>query len=276
MLSHWPEYLAEAAGLALFMVVASACSSLIDHPASPVHQAIGDPVLRRALMGMAMGLTAMALIYSPPGARSGAHFNPSTTLTFYRLGRVAGADAAAYVAMQTAGGILGVALAAVIFAPWIGDPAVRHVATVPGPWGAGVAFGAEVAITFLLMTVVLHVSNHPRWSRYTGVAAGLLVATYITVEAPVSGMSLNPARSLAPALWAGTLDTMWVYVLAPPFGMLAAAEVYVRLRGAHRVYCAKLHHHTAARCIFHCRVDTLRDTASAIPAPGAPAPARGL
>src|SRR5438094_5660031 len=73
---HWPEYLMEAAELGAFMLSACAFTVLLWHPASPVHQAIANPTLRRTLTGVAMGLTAIAIIYSPWGKRSGAHFNP--------------------------------------------------------------------------------------------------------------------------------------------------------------------------------------------------------
>jgi aquaporin Z len=248
---HWPEYAMEALGLGGFMVAAAAFASLLHHPASPVRQAIADDVVRRALMGLAMGATAAALIYSPIGARSGAHVNPATTLTFLRLGRIHPVDAAAYVAAQFAGALAGLAAAAVLLAPWIASPAVNYVATLPGPSGAGVAFAAEVAIACLLMTVVLHLTGHARWSRYTGLVVGLLVALYITVEDPLSGMSLNPARSSSPALFIGRLDTLWIYGVAPPLGMLIAAELFVR--GGRDALCAKLHHRRGARCIFHCR-----------------------
>jgi aquaporin Z len=253
---HWPEYVMEAAGLGLFMLSASVFALLVHHPDGPVQPYVGDPLLRRMLMGAAMGLTAIALIYSPIGARSGAHINPATTLTFFRLGRVHAADAAGYIASQFVGGLLGISVAAALLAPWIAD--VRYVATRPGPWGPGAAFGAEVVITFLLMSVVLRVSNHPRWSRWTGVMVGSLVAVYITVEDPISGMSMNPARSFGPALYDGSMATLWIYFLAPPVGMLLAAELYVRQAGLARVFCAKLHHHTSARCIFECRFEELR------------------
>jgi aquaporin Z len=255
---HLPEYTLEALGLGLFMVAAVGAATLLEHPASPIHGAVPNPMARRALMGLAMGATSMALVYSPIGARSGAHFNPATTAMFYRLGRVSGRDLAGYATAQVAGGLGGLLLAGWLFAPWIADRTVRYVATSPGPWGDTAAFVAEAAMTFVLMSVVLRVANHPRWSRWTGVAAGCLVALYITIEAPVSGMSLNPARSLGPSLATGELDRFWIYLLAPVLGMFAAAEVYVRQRGRARVFCAKLHHHTAARCIFHCRFDTLK------------------
>jgi aquaporin Z len=109
---HWPEYLIEAAGLGVFMLVACVFGTLLGHPASPVVRAVPDALARRALMGVAMGLTAIGLIYSPWGRRSGAHFNPATTLTFWRLGKVASADAALYALAQAVGGIAGVGVAA--------------------------------------------------------------------------------------------------------------------------------------------------------------------
>ena len=250
---HWPEYLIEAAGLGLFMLVACAFGTLLGHPASPVVQAIPAPLARRALMGGAMGLTAVTLIYSPWGRRSGAHFNPATTLTFWRLGKVATADAALYVVAQTVGGIAGVMVAAALVGSPLAAPDVRYVATLPGLVGPLGAFAAEIAITFVLMSVVLGASNTAGLARLTGLFAGSLVATYITLEAPLSGMSMNPARSLASALPAGTWATLWIYFTAPPIGMLLAAELYVRRRGLASVFCAKLHHDTSQRCIFRCR-----------------------
>ena len=254
---HWPEYLAEALGLGLFMISASLFASLIEHPASPVRQAVGDAMARRMLMGLAMGSTAVALIYSPNGARSGAHMNPATTFTYWRLGKLHSLDMTGYIVAQFVGATAGMLVSSQLFRTWIDAPQVHYVATVPGPWGALPAFGAEVFITFVLMTAVLRVSNHTTRSRYTGLVAGTLVALYITFEAPISGMSLNPARSLGPALLTGELDTLWIYFVAPPSGMLLAAELFVRSRGPGAVFCAKLHHHSSARCIFDCRFHEL-------------------
>src|ERR671918_3194457 len=162
---HWPEYLIEAAGLGLFMLVACVFGTLLGHRGSPMVLAVPDPLARRALMGLAMGLTAMGLIYSPWGRRSGAHFNPATTLTFWRLGKVASADAALYAVAQTAGGVAGVGLAAVLLGPALAAPGVHYVATLPGEAGALGAVIAECIITFILMSVVLRVSNTARPAR---------------------------------------------------------------------------------------------------------------
>jgi aquaporin Z len=250
---HWPEYLIEATCLGLFMVSACVFGTLFEHPASPVRQAIADPTIRRIPMGLAMGLTAIALIYSPIGQRSGAHMNPAATLAFLRLGKIAPIDAGAYIAAQIVGGIVGVQATALILHEALGHPAVNHVATLPGPDGSLVAFGAELLISCLLMLVVLGVSNTPRLAYLTGLCAGLLVMIYIVVEAPLSGMSMNPARSLGSAVPGQAWGDLWLYFVAPPLGMLLAAEIYVRLRGYGAVLCAKLHHPRSGPCIFDCR-----------------------
>ena len=85
---HWPEYLCEAAELGLFMISAGLFTILLHHPSSPVLNFIPSEFTRRMLTGIAMGSTAIALVFSPLGKRSGAHFNPAVTLTFWRLGKV--------------------------------------------------------------------------------------------------------------------------------------------------------------------------------------------
>ena len=252
---HWPEYLMEAAGLAVFMLSASLFGVAIEHPDSPVRQAIGDPVARRALTGVAMALTAIGIIYSPWGRRSGAHINPGTTLAFWRLGKIAAPDAMFYVVAQFAGGLAGAFVGSLLLGAALDDPNVRHVVTVPGPGGAGLAFGSETLISFALLFTVLVAANARRLNRYTGALVGCLIAGYITLEAPLSGMSMNPARTLASAATGHVWTSIWVYFLAPPLGMLLAAETWLRLRGPRSVLCAKLHHENDQRCIFRCNYD---------------------
>jgi aquaporin Z len=246
--NHWPEYLIEGACLGLFMISAFSFGTIFEHPASPVYRALPNPLLRRFLMGLAMGGTAISIIYSPWGKRSGAHINPSTTLTFFRLGKIKKCDALLYIACQFLGGLLGALGATIVLSRWASHPAVNYLVTAPGHAGVFVAFIAEIIIAFILMMVILQVSNTPKLHRLTGLCAGLLVAIYITVEAPISGMSMNPARTLASAVQARYWQDLWIYLTAPLIGMLSAAEVYLRSGG--QVACAKLHHANNKRCIF--------------------------
>jgi aquaporin Z len=245
----------EAIELGLFMFSACAFTVLLFHPSSPVAQSIPDGVWRRVVMGIAMGLTAIAIIFSPLGQRSGAHFNPSVTWTFFRLGKIEATDAAFYTLFQFTGGIAGVMLASFTLGKVIAHQSVNYAATLPGPNGPIVAFFAEFLISFILMSVVLTVSNTKRWGRWTGVFAGALVATYITIESPISGTSMNPARTFSSALGSHLWMSLWIYFIAPPAGMLLAAEVYCRLNASRSIACAKLHHHNNKRCIFRCNFE---------------------
>lgn len=250
--NEWPEYAMEAANLALFMVSACVFGTLLAHPESRLHQWIVEPGTRRAVMGVAMGLTALAIVHSPFGQRSGAHMNPAVTLTYWTLGRVRAWTAVFYIAAQFAGGAAGVQAARVLIGSPLGHPAVNYVATHPGDGGPYLAFAAEFAISLLLMAVVLVFSNTRALSPWTPVAASCLVALYIAFEDPYSGMSMNPARTTASAVAAGDWRWVWIYFIAPPLGMLTAGLLYGLRRGVRRVYCAKLHHHNPQRCIFRC------------------------
>lgn len=257
LMHHWPMYLSEGAALGTFMVSACALVALLEHPGSRVHRAIRRRGLRRMLIGLVMGLTAIALIYSPLGRLSGAHMNPATTMAFALLGKVALWDAAFYVIAQFLGAAAGVGLAALALRGAAAHPSVNYVATVPGRRGPRVAWAVELAISFIMMTMVLHVSNRATIAPYTGVIAGLLVAVYIATVAPLSGMSMNPARTLASAIFAGAWRPLWVYFTAPLVGMVAAAGLFVVTPGAGHVYCAKICHLGDETCPFLCEFDRL-------------------
>ena len=101
-----------------------------------------------------------------------------------------------------------------------------------------------------MMLMVLYATNTPKLARYTGIFAGSLVALYITFEAPLSGMSINPARTIASALPSGIWTAAWMYFVAPVGGMLLAGEIYWGLHKGARIACAKWNHDIRHRCIF--------------------------
>jgi len=231
---------------------------LLEHPSSPIHQALESfTVVRRALIGSAMGLTAIGIIRSPWGQRSGAHMNPAVTLTFLTLGKVAPWDAFFYIIFQFIGGAGGVIIGGVLIGMPLQDTSVNYAVTAPGSAGPYIAFLAEFAISALMMSMILWVSNSPRLSRLTPVFAGALVALFITLEAPLSGMSMNPARTVASDLSANEWTSLWIYFTAPPAAMLFASAIYRMRNGVHTVFCAKLYHCNTQRCIFNCRFGDL-------------------
>jgi aquaporin Z len=264
--THWPEYLIEAGALGCFMISACVFGTLLGAPNSPVAGAVQSPFARRMMMGALMGLTLIAIVHSPWGRRSGAQMNPVLTLTFHRLGRSARGDAAAYVVAQFVGGALGVLIAGAVIGDSLAAPGVMYVVTEPGMLGVAVAFASELLISAIMMTMVLRTSSSERWKQCTGLFAGILVATYITIEAPLSGMSMNPARTVASAIAAHRWVSVWVYFAAPFAGMLIAAELFVRARGRAPIPCGKIMH--AEPCLFCEHVAAKRSSAASTTAGG--------
>jgi aquaporin Z len=265
---HWPEYLMEAWGLGTFMVSAGLFATLLEYPGSPVHRALDDPLARRLLMGIAMGLTAVCIIYSRWGKQSGAHINPAVTLTFLRLGKVKPIDAAFYIGAQFLGGTVGVMIVWLLLGDAFAAPPVFFINTMPGPAGVSAAFATEVGMSCALMLMVLSLLESKRFMPRIGIIAGVFVAIYIATLSPVSGFSINPARSFASAVPGGFWDFLWVYFTAPVIGMLAAVEIFRLVGRGKEKFCAKLNHDYALRCI-HCghRPPTTEPVAAAA-APG--------
>jgi aquaporin Z len=250
--AHIVHYAADGALLGAFMLVACATTTVVCHPRSPLAARLRRPVLRRFVIGVIMGLTAVTLITSPPGRLSGAHMNPAVTAAFTALGKVRPADAIGYIAAQFVGGAAGVWIAGVLLRGATAHAGVRHAVTQPGVRGVRAAWWGEFTIAFVMMLTVLVTSNSGALARYTPWVAGCLVVLAITFEAPLSGMSMNPARTLASALAAREFRGLWVYFTAPPLAMLMAAGLFAWAMGLDHVRCAKLDHSGASACIFRC------------------------
>ena len=216
-------------------------------PGSPV-PAVENGMLRRLLTGIIFAGGGTAVVYSPLGQISGGHINPAMTLAFWHLGKVPTRDAVLYVVGQFLGALAGAYAAGVAWGPL--TTGVEYAITVPGPgynW-AGVLV-AETLITFLLAFTIFVCVNKPRIASRTGLIAGALVAVLVMVEAPVSGTSLNPARTLAPAILASNYTALWVYFAGPFAGALAAAAAY-RGQWGQQTVCAKLYHTEKYACPF--------------------------
>jgi aquaporin Z len=244
------EYAAEFVGTTVLLLVglSAVCADFATR--SPVVSAIPDSNLRRLITGVIFAGTATAIVYSPLGRRSGGHINPAVTLAFLRLGKISPTSAAIYIAVQIGGALTGAAIVLAIWRGWA--TSVSLGATVPKDGGAAAAVAAEAAVTFLLVSLILNFVDRRRLMPFTAAAAGALVAFFVFVEAPVSGTSLNPARTLGPAVVGGTFTDVWIYILAPPLGALAAAVLFRHRRSS--VACGKLFHTEAVECrFFDCR-----------------------
>jgi aquaporin Z len=224
---HWRVYLVEAWALGTFMIVACTVVILLEHPFFRAAEFIPSAFVRRMIIGAAMGVTAISLIYSKWGRFSGAHMNPAVTLANYRLDRIKLKDAAWYIVAQFFGATIAVLLLKLCFYSLLSHKSVNFIVTAPGIYGTAGAFGAELLLSLIMFTMVLIVGNS-KWAHVTGYFAGLLVFLFIWLEAPISGMSINPARSFGSAFPANRWDSFWIYLVAPVAGMQIAAIGYRR------------------------------------------------
>ncbi|KAB8191929.1 aquaporin family protein [Nonomuraea phyllanthi] len=242
----WREVAAEFAGTALLLLLVVSAIVAGFAPGSPLVETVPNEDLRRLLTGVLTATSAALIVYSPLGRISGGHLNPSVTTAFWVLGKMTSGSALKYSAAQVAGAITG-ALGALLV--WGGAAAsVRVGATVPRLGGVATALVAEAVMTFLLLTLILTFVDRPRLMPYTAAASASLVAVLVFTESPVSGTSLNPARSIGPALVGAVWTGLWVYLVAPLLGALTAALLHRRLWGT--VACAKLMHDDTYPCHF--------------------------
>ncbi len=254
---HWPEYLIEALFLMSFVVLAGVVAALLETPGGVLRNALPDPVLRRALNGLAMGAITATLIYSPWGRRSGTHLNPAMTLAFFRLRKVGRWDLLFYLLAQFAGGAAGIAIARGLMGSEFEAISTSGITVPPSTASAAIVFVAEAAVAGWMMLVVLVATNHATWYRWAGLIYSLVIAVIVAFESPLSAFGVNPARTVVVTLSDGHWDLGWLAgglaLVAPILGMQLAVDAYRLLTGRTQVLCAKLAHNVEGRCIFKCQ-----------------------
>ena len=237
--TNYSLYLIEAWGLGLFMISASLFTILFQHPDMKLVSLIPSDLIRRIFIGTAMGGTAVAIITSPWGRRSGAHINPSVTLIMLLLKKINGTDVLFYILFQIVGGTAGVFLIVLVLPDYMAHPSVQYVVTVPGKNGITGALIGESIIAFVMMFVTLFTSNDKRLKYITGYITGLLIVSFVTFEAPYSGFSMNPARTIASAVPSGIWTAWPLYMIVSPISMFVAAIVYKTLFHEGKIYSLK-------------------------------------
>ena len=232
-------YAAEAVGTALLLIGGLSAVTVVTSPASPVASLHLPGWLLRACAGGLFGLTGTAVTLSPFGKHSGAHINPAMTFAFWLEGKISRSHAVYYVIAQCLGAIIG----AFVVLGWgrYGRP-ISFGATVPqlglSPLAA---VGLEALCTTVLVTVVFGFLSRKRLRPYTAWTMAPMYALMVSLEAPLTGTSTNPARSLGPAVATGSWTLFWVYLAGPALGAAVGVGIAkVGAWGEYRVEEARL------------------------------------
>jgi aquaporin Z len=235
----WRLFGAELLGTALLVAVGLSIVIVSFGEGSPLAALVPSPAGRRFVAGFFFGTTGALIALSPLGKLSGAHINPAVTLGFWLMNRLSASHAAGYVMCQLAGALAG----AVPLLAWGAmGRSVAYGATVPGAaYGATWALAGEAVTTFALIFGVFFFIRHQALRPFTPALFPPLFAIMVWLEAPVSGTSTNPARSLGPAAISGDWDGWWIYWLGPLIGTLLAVAA-TRWAGWERRIVAKLYH----------------------------------
>jgi aquaporin NIP len=213
---------AAAEAIGVFALVFAGCGAIVTEAQHP-------GALGTVGIALVFGLVVMAMVYAT-GHLSGAHLNPAVTVAFLLTRHLPRADALAYLAAQVAGALLAAGLLAAI---WPSDPAALGT-TLPTV-GVGSAFAYEAVLTAFLMFVIMAVATD---TRAVGAAAAIAIGATVGLDAlfggPITGASMNPARSIGPALVSGELQYLWIYIAAPLAGAILGALAYQVVRGEHQ------------------------------------------
>ncbi|MHB8611974.1 MAG: MIP/aquaporin family protein [Candidatus Dormibacteraceae bacterium] len=244
---HWREWLAELAGTAMLMVGGLGAVTLDFGSHSPVAPLLPSHSARLLLTGALFAGTGSLIAISPLGRLSGAHLNPAVSLAFWLSQKMHHHDIAAYVLAQCVGASLGVM---VLGLAWPDFASVGYGVTRPGLSIAPVeALVIEAGMASLLVLTILLFVSSMRTAHWTPLAVWLVVTLLVWQGAPLTGTSLNPARSLGPALAARDFRDLWIYIVGPTVGSILATVIVVG--GAHlRPATAKLFHDPKYRSIF--------------------------
>ncbi len=239
----WLHFLSEFAGTALLVLVGLSFVIFMFGAGSPMARVLPAEAFRRLVTGFLFGLTGALIALSPIGKASGAHINPVVTLGFCLTGKLDATTGAGYVVSQLAGAIVG---AAPLLAWGAMGRSVAYGATTPGAgYSIGTVVAGEVVTTFAMISLLITFLAFRGLRRFTPAIFPPLYAVMVCLEAPISGTSTNPARSLGPAVVSGQWQGWWIFWVGPLAGLLAAILVCNAI--AARIEVAKLYHFDSDR-----------------------------
>ncbi len=234
----WRPYIAELVGTGLLVLVGLSLVIVMFGQGSPMPRLLPSEGLRRLITGFLFGTTGALIALSPVGKISGAHINPAVTIGFWVMGKLDSHVFVGYILAQLAGAILG---CLPLLAWGAMGRSVAFGATAPGAgYTVEAALLGEIITTFTMVSLLTVFLGFRCIRPFTPALFPFLYAIMVFLEAPISGTSTNPARSLGPAVISTQWTGWWVYWVGPLLGMLAACLVFSAL--AKRIEVAKLYH----------------------------------
>jgi len=242
-----PAYWCEFVGMLLIVFNALAWNCWNFGAGSPIVQWVPDQRFRLIWQALCITVGAIVVTYSPLGERSGGHLNPAITLSFWLLNKISNRHALMYMLMQILGAFAGTALVWCLWTELTGsiNGGITKLATGITPLAG---FSLEAGMTFLLMLSVLVMVNS-YWTQWTGVMASLLFMMLYINTVQLTGASLNPAQSFAPAALLMFWENQWIYWLAPSLGGILSVLLYSQgMIGTGKSYCCKLYHTSRITC----------------------------
>ena len=264
---HWCEWGAESFGTGILVLGGLSAVCLDFGTGSPVLHLIPSASLRLLITGLLFAGTGSLVAISPWGRLSGAHLNPCVTLAFWTSGHVSRSDLLGYWGAQFFGALVGVAVLRLVWGNVAASVKDGLTSLHPGV-SAPAAVGIEALMTAILILAIFGLTSSARTARWTPLVIWIVIALLVWRGAPYTGCSLNPARSLGPAVISGTYDGLWVYLVGPPLGAASCAWLFVRARSGRRPVTAKLFHDANYRSVLG---NSLRVRPAAEPTdPGAP------
>jgi len=239
----WQVFSSELIGTALLVLVGLSLVILMFGDGSPIIRIVPGEGARRLITGFLFGSTGALIALSPIGKESGAHINPVVTLSFGLMGKLDLPTTLGYIVAQLIGAVMG-SLPLLLWGAM--GKSVAFGATLPGPgFSLPTVFLGEVITTFALIAGLCVFLGVRKLRKYTPALFPFLYAIMVYLEAPVSGTSTNPARSLGPAILSGEWNGWWVYWAGPVTGTLLAILVFSFL--AKEIEVAKLYHFESDR-----------------------------
>ena len=242
-LFSWRLFLSEFIGTAALVLVGLSLVILMFGTGTPMARLIPSEGLRRLITGFLFGTTGACIALSPVGKESGAHINPAVTLAFRLMGKLDLRTTLGYIAAQLSGAVAG-SLPLLIWGAM--GKSVDFGATSPGPGtSVSTALMGEAITTFTMVTLLAVFLGFRKIRPFTPAIFPPLYAIMVWAEAPISGTSTNPARSLGPAVVSGQWTGWWIYWIGPLAGMLLAVLACSAL--AKRIEVAKLYYFDSDR-----------------------------